>query len=97
MATKRLDPYVEPMRDVHVVPHYDSWAVRRDGGVRVSRLANSQDEAIEIGERIAKRDKVSLVIHNIEGNVQDRTDYGAASPRVVAMTLPPQPKDDRSA
>jgi hypothetical protein len=54
------------MRDVHVVPHYDSWTVKRDGGVRVSRLANSQEEAIEIGERLAKRDKVRLVIHDTE-------------------------------
>ena len=97
MATKRLDAHGEPMRDVHVVPHYDSWAVKRDGGVRVSRLANSQEKAIEVGERMAKRDKVSLVIHDIEGNVQNHSNYGAASPELVATALPHHSEDDRSA
>ena len=69
MATKRLSASVEPMRDVHVVPHYDGWAIKRDQGLRVSRLADSQEDAIEFGKRMAKRDKVNLVIHDVDGNV----------------------------
>ena len=69
MATKRLSASVEPMRDVHVVPHYDGWAIKRDHGVRVSRLADSQEDAIEFGKRMAKRDKVNLVIHDVDGNI----------------------------
>ena len=77
MATKRLDVLVEPMRDVHVVPHYDGWATKRDGGVRVSRLADSQEDAIEVGKRIAKRDKVNLVVYDTGGHAQLRCSYGA--------------------
>ena len=75
MATKRPNVVVEPMRDVHVVPHYDGWATKRDGGVRVSRLADSQEDAIEFGKRMAKRDKVNLVVYDTGGHVQLRCSY----------------------
>ena len=78
MATKRQAP-VEPMRDVHVVPHYDGWATKRDGGVRVSRLADSQEDAIEFGKRLAKRDKVNLVVHGADGEVQLRCSFGPSN------------------
>jgi hypothetical protein len=75
MATKRPGAHVEPKRDVHVVPHYDGWATKREGGVRVGRLAESQAEAIEIGRRTAKRDKVQLVVHGRDGKIQDTYSY----------------------
>lgn len=76
MATRRPGTNVEPKRDVHVVPHYDGWATKREGGVRVGRLAETQAEAIEIGKRMAKRDKVDLVIHGSDSKIQDRYSYG---------------------
>ena len=75
MATRRPGTRIEPKRDVHVVPHYDGWATKREGGVRVGRLAETQAEAIEIGKRMAKRDKVQLVIHGRDSKIQDRYSY----------------------
>jgi hypothetical protein len=76
MATRRPGARVEPKRDVHVVPHYNGWATKREGGVRVGRLAETQAEAIEIGKRMAKRDKVQLVVHGRDSKIQDRYSYG---------------------
>jgi hypothetical protein len=84
MATKRHDGPVEPMRDVHVVRHYDGWATKRDGGVRVSRLADNQEDAIQFGRRMAMRDKVDLVVHDVEGNVQFRHSYRARDEAAVS-------------
>jgi len=58
------------MRDVHVVPHYDGWGAKREGSSRVARHAESQAGAIEIGQRIAKRDKVQLVIHGRDSDTK---------------------------
>jgi hypothetical protein len=79
MATKRPGAQVEPRRDVHVVPHYDGWATKREGGVRVGRLAETQADAIEIGKRMAKRDKVQLVVHGRDSKIQDTYSYGKDS------------------
>ena len=76
MATRRPGAHIEPKRDVHVVPHYDGWATKREGGVRVGRLAETQAEAIEIGKRMARRDKVQLVIHSTDSKIQDTYSYG---------------------
>ena len=87
---KRLKSDAEPTPAVHVVPHYASWAVKREGGVRVSRLAENQEDAIGIGKRIAKRDKVELVVFDNGGLVQSRITYSGMKPEVESPREPAQ-------
>ena len=80
MVTRRLNVPPQPKPDVHVVPHYDGWATMRNGGARVSRLCATREDAIEIGGRSARRDKVKLVIHAGDGTVEKHFDYGRDAP-----------------
>ena len=76
MAMKQAGAHPNLARDVHVVPHYGGWATKREGGVKVSRLAETQEDAIAYARRLAQRDKVDMVIHGRDGTIQDSVRYG---------------------
>ena len=61
---------------VHVVPHDDGWAVRREGAERVSSLHPTQKEALDAGRPIAQREKTELVIHGTDGKIRDSDSFG---------------------
>lgn len=63
-------------RDIHVVPHKDGWATRREGASRVGRIHPTQVDAIDRGRGQAKRDQVELVIHRKDGRIRDSDSYG---------------------
>jgi uncharacterized protein YdaT len=63
-------------RDIHVVPHGDSWATRKEGAKRVGRTADTQKEAFEQAREQAKREKVEVVIHRPDGTIRDSDSYG---------------------
>ena len=50
-------------RDIHVVPHEDGWATRRERADRVSDTHRTQGDAINTARERAKRDGVEVVIH----------------------------------
>jgi hypothetical protein len=64
-------------KDYHVVPHGDSWAVRREGADRVSSQHNTQGQAIKAGEKLARNHQTELVIHRQNGTIRDSDSYGA--------------------
>lgn len=63
-------------KDVHVVPHPEGWATKREGASRAGAVVSTQKEAIERARDTAKREKVEVVIHGKDGKVRDSDSYG---------------------
>jgi hypothetical protein len=71
MATQR-NKKRSPKKNQWVVPYGERWGVRGEGNRRLTRIADTQEEAIRIATRIAQRQGAEVI-------VQDRSgmDYGA--------------------
>jgi Uncharacterized protein conserved in bacteria (DUF2188) len=63
-------------RPVHVVPHGDDWATKREGNSRASRVYDTQAEATAAGKATARRDETEFLLHNKQGEIRDRSSYG---------------------
>ncbi|WP_133493438.1 DUF2188 domain-containing protein [Alcanivorax sp. 24] len=63
-------------RNIHIVPHKDGWASRREGGSRASSVHRTQAEAMRQGRDMAKKDRVELVTHGRDGRIRDSDSYG---------------------
>ena len=63
-------------KNQHVVPHEGSWAVRREGSEKVTRITRTQKEAIEIARQIAQNQGSEVVIHRPNGRIRDKDSYG---------------------
>lgn len=63
-------------KDIHVVPHQDGWAVKKEGGDRASRVVDTQKEALDIAREQARREKVEVVTHRKDGRIRDSDSYG---------------------
>jgi uncharacterized protein YdaT len=62
--------------NIHVVPHGDQWAWRREGSERVSGITDTQTDAVERARPAAVRDGVELIIHRPNGQIRDRDSHG---------------------
>lgn len=62
--------------NVHVVPHGDDWAFRREGSDRVSEISRTQGDAERRGREVAQREGVELFIHRPDGQIRERNSYG---------------------
>ena len=60
-------------KNEHVVPRNEGWAVRREGSDKVSKLFDTQSEAMDYAGRIAKNDDVSMVVHKHNGEFKTFT------------------------
>ncbi len=63
-------------KDIHVVPHSDGWATKKEGAERVGFKTDTQREAIERARDQAKREKVEVVIHGRDNKIRDSDSYG---------------------
>ena len=63
-------------KDIHVVPHDDGWATRKEGAGRVGVVTETQREAIERARTQAQREGVEVVIHRKDGSIRDSDSYG---------------------
>lgn len=59
---------------LHVVPHNDTWAVKREGNERASSTHDTQKEAIEAARELAK-ELDDIVIHRPDGTIRERVTY----------------------
>jgi len=59
---------------LHVVPHNDTWAVKREGNERASSTHPTQKEAIEAARELAK-ELDDIVIHRADGTIRERVTY----------------------
>lgn len=62
-------------KSIHVVPHGNGWARRREESERVSGVAETQTEAVEQARPAAQRDNVELYIHRPNGRIRDRDNH----------------------
>jgi Uncharacterized protein conserved in bacteria (DUF2188) len=62
------------MTDVHVVPQASRWGLEVNGEIRSTH--DTQDEAINEGRGLAKREQGELVIHGQEGQVREKDSHG---------------------
>ncbi|MDQ0160718.1 DUF2188 domain-containing protein [Alkalibacillus salilacus] len=62
--------------NIHVLPHDDGWQVKRAGNTRASKITQTQQEAINYGEDLAKNYKSELIIHGKDGRIRERRSYG---------------------
>ena len=60
----------------HVVPREGGWALRRSGALRASKSFKTQDEAIDAGRDLARKQATELYIHGRDGRIRERTSYG---------------------
>jgi hypothetical protein len=59
---------------LHVVPHDEAWAVRREGNERVSSTHQTQKDAIEAAREMAK-ERDDIVVHRPDGTIRERVTY----------------------
>ena len=63
-------------KNVHVVPHGDVWATKREGASRAGRVVNTQREAIEHAREMAISENGEVLIHRPNGQIRERDSYG---------------------
>ncbi|MCK5319934.1 DUF2188 domain-containing protein [Candidatus Parcubacteria bacterium] len=63
------------MKSQHVVPTNGSWAVKRAGSVRVSKIFDTQKEAVSYGQKIARNKRSELFVHSLSGRIKSRRAY----------------------
>ncbi|MCC6504289.1 MAG: DUF2188 domain-containing protein [Aquimonas sp.] len=63
-------------KDIHVVPHTDGWATKKEGAQRAGVVVDTQQEAIARAREQAQRENVEVVIHRKDGTVRDSDSYG---------------------
>ncbi len=62
-------------RDLHIVPAR-GWGVKKEGNKRNIFITLTKSQAIEIGRKIAKKEKSELIIHNKDGKIKDKDSFG---------------------
>ena len=65
-----------PKRDIHVVPHAEGWATKREGATRAGSVHNTQRDAISRARDQAVTNRVEVVIHRRDGTIRDSDSYG---------------------
>ncbi len=60
----------------HVVPLQDGWAVKGEGNSKVTKVHDTQKEAIAQAKEIAKNQKSQIIIHAKDGTIRDEHTYG---------------------
>jgi hypothetical protein len=63
-------------KDIHVVPHSDGWATKKEGAARAGGVYDTKAEAVSAGRQQARRENVELVTHNQNGRISDSDSYG---------------------
>lgn len=63
-------------KNVHVVPHPEGWAVKKEGAGRASAVVSTQAEAIHRGKATAKKEHSELNIHGENGRIREKSSYG---------------------
>ena len=50
-------------KDIHVVPHEDGWATRKEGAERAGGVFDNKADAVEQAWEQARRERVDVIIH----------------------------------
>lgn len=63
-------------KNQHVVKHSGGWAVKGAGNNRATKVTETQKEAIDIAENIARNQKSDTKIHGRNGKIRAGNSYG---------------------
>lgn len=63
------------MSSQHVVPANGSWAVKRAGSDRASKIFNTQKEAVNYGQKVAQNKRSELFVHSSSGRIKSRQSF----------------------
>lgn len=63
-------------KNQHVVPREDGWAVKGAGNSKATRVVETQKEAIEIAQNIARNQQSDTKIHGVNGQIRGGNSYG---------------------
>ncbi|MBK6484043.1 MAG: DUF2188 domain-containing protein [Chitinophagaceae bacterium] len=63
-------------KSIHVVPNQGDWGVKIEGNGKLSKVFNTQEEAINYGRDRAINSSSELFIHNRKGQIRERNSYG---------------------
>jgi len=64
-------------KNQHVVPHEGGWAVKGAGNQKATSVHRTNQEAMGAGRNIAINQKAELVIHGLNGKIQDKDSFGS--------------------
>lgn len=65
-----------PKKNIHLVPDGAQWAVKKEGVKQPLSTHRTKDHADRQARKQAKKDKVELVIHGRDGQIQDKDSFG---------------------
>lgn len=60
------------LKSHHVLPHENSWVVKRAGAARVSGIYDTQSDAVTAAKIIAKNNNSEVFIHGKDGRIRER-------------------------
>jgi len=60
---------------IHIVPHDQGWALKREGDKNVESVHSTQKDAIDAGREMAREDEVDLVVHRQDGTFRNVLTY----------------------
>lgn len=63
---------------LHVVPHGEGWAVKKEGNERASSNHDTQKNAIDSARELATEGD-DIVVHRTDGTIRDRSTYNSAN------------------
>ena len=63
-------------KNQHVVPHEKGWAVKGEGNSKATRVTDTQKEAINIAQDIARNQQSDTKIHGRDGKIRAGNSYG---------------------
>lgn len=58
-----------------VIPTHAGWVVKKSRSTRASRVFETKDKAVEYAEKLSKKEKTDLYIHEKNGMVRDRKSF----------------------
>lgn len=56
---------------IHVLPHSQGWAVKRNGTARNYRIVSTRSAAEKVANRLAKSQGVNIYLHDNKGRILD--------------------------
>lgn len=63
-------------KNQHVVKHSEGWAVKGAGNSRATKVTETQREAIQVAENIAKNQNSDTKVHGRDGRIRAGNSYG---------------------
>lgn len=60
---------------IHIVPHEQGWALKREGEAKLQSVHSTQAAAIDAGRDLARQDESDLVVHRQDGTFRNVLTY----------------------